>query len=66
MKNAMNGKKWNRNCQQPINEAEGRIYEVEDRSFEITSQRITRKNENKMINEWMKKSEEGEEGLHEL
>ena len=43
LKNTVNGDTWNRKNQQPINQAEGEIYEVEDRSFEITVKRITKK-----------------------
>ena len=42
-KNTMNGDTWKRKNQQLINQAEGEIYEVEDRSFEITGKRITKK-----------------------
>ena len=43
LKNTVNGDTWNRKNQQPIKQAEGEIYEVEDRSFEITDKRITKK-----------------------
>lgn len=42
LKNTMNGDTWKRRNQQPINQAEEEIYEVEDRSFEITGKRITK------------------------
>ena len=42
LKNTMNGGTWKRRNQQPINQAEEEIYEVEDRSFEITGKRITK------------------------